>query len=51
VPGFVPGYDSFHEPMNNTSPFFIGLAAVIFFAKFVYSCGNLAIAQVEIDTN
>jgi hypothetical protein len=47
VPGFVPGYDSLHEPMNNTSPLFIALAALLFAAKWLYGFGNLAVAQVS----
>lgn len=46
VPGFEPGYDSVHEPMNNTSPLFLALAALIFAAKWAYGCGNLSVAQV-----
>jgi len=47
VPGFVPGYDSIHEPMNNTATLYLFIALIVTATKFIYRVGNKAVAQVR----
>lgn len=45
VPGFLPGYDSTHEPMNNTSPLFVSIALILFVCRWLYDTANFLVCQ------